>query len=71
MLVNACETNLGLQGCILNNITVDISLSSALEVRVNITTGGSDYKFTVELYDGEDLIFLPATGEIMQVTGNL
>ena len=71
MLVNACETNLGLLGCILNNIIVDISLSSALEVRVNITTGGSDYKFTVELYDGEDLIFLPATEEMLQDTGNL
>ena len=71
MLVNACETNLGLQGCILNNITVDISLSSALEVRVNITTGGSDYKFTVELYDGEDLVYSPTTEEMMQDIGNI
>ena len=71
MLVNACETNLGLQGCILNNITVDISLSSALEVRVNVTSRGSDYKFTFELYDGEDLIFLPVTEDRNQDAGNL
>ena len=71
MLVNTCETNLGLLGCILNNIIVDISFSSALEVRVNITTGGSDYKFTVELFDGLDLIFLPTTEHMKQDTGNI
>ena len=71
MLVNACETNRGLLGCILNNIIVDISLSSALEVRVNITTGGSDYKFTVELYDGEDLIYSPTREHTKQDTGNI
>ena len=65
MLVNACEINQGPEGCILNNVTDatprrrrrTIPLGSPLEARVNITTGGSDYKFTVELYDGEDLVF--------------
>ena len=38
---------------------------------MNITTGGSDYKFTVELFDGVDLIFLPTTEGMKQDTGNI